>query len=191
MATPFANKNQNKRKYSDETAPFIRRKPVPLPKSRWVSPAHNQIGLTTAPLAILPLPMILRSLTTSAISASPLLPLSLWVMGILAHSKNSLFNADKNPVLKYLLNKTLYAQFCAGENAQQVSDSADKLKDIGFTGVILAYAKENPTEELPESEAAQPGQETQAIIEKEIRPWAENTLETIKLTQPGDFAALK
>lgn len=72
-----------------------------------------------------------------------------------------------------------------------MSDSADKLKDIGFTGVILAYAKENPTEELPESEAAQPGQETQAIIEKEIRPWAENTLETIKLTQPGDFAALK
>ena len=112
-------------------------------------------------------------------------------MEILAHSKSSLLNADTNPVLKYLLNKTLYAQFCAGENAEQVSDSADQLKDIGFTGVILAYAKENPTEELPESEAAQPGEETNAIIEKEIRPWAENTMETIRLTQPGDFAALK
>ena len=112
-------------------------------------------------------------------------------MEILAHSKSPLLNADMNPVLKYLLNKTLYAQFCAGENAEQVSDSADQLKDIGFTGVILAYAKENPTEELSEPEAAQPGEETQAIIDKEIRPWAENTMETIRLTQPGDFAALK
>ncbi len=156
-----------------------------------MSPAHNNIGLSCAPLAILPLRMILRSLGTSAIASSPLLPLSLKVMEVLAHSNSALLNADRNPLLKYLLNKTLYAQFCAGENAAQVSDSAALLKDIGFTGVILAYAKENPTEELPESEAAQPGEETQAIIDKEIRPWADNILETVRLTKPGDFAALK
>ncbi|KAI9898863.1 hypothetical protein N3K66_005324 [Trichothecium roseum] len=151
-------------------------------------------GASRAPLSVLPLSMILRSLMTTTVSSSPaLLPPSLRIMSMLAHTKNPLLHPDTNPILRFALKHTFYAQFCAGENSPEVRNTIGKLKNIGFTGVILGYAREVV---LSESESKQlgadkPGLETEDGIRNEIDPWAMGTLETVRLAEPGDFVALK
>jgi proline dehydrogenase len=147
-----------------------------------------------APLSVLPLSVIIRSLGTTTVSSSPLLlgP-SLRIMAALAHSRNPILNPDYNPLLRFFLKKTFYAQFCAGENSLEVRHTIDGLKNIGYTGVILGYAREVVLSETQAQALADGkiGEETDEIIRNEIAPWAEGTLETVQLAQPGDFVALK
>ncbi|KAG8411424.1 hypothetical protein J3458_015485 [Metarhizium acridum] len=156
-------------------------------------PPPANLEPSRAPLSVLPLSMILRSLATTVVSSSPLLlPPSLQIMNLLAHSTNPIFNPDRNPILRYFLKKSFYAQFCAGENPAEVQATINRLKNIGFTGVILGYAREVVlTEKQAEEVELAAGQETQKVIDNEIVPWAEGTLETVRLAQPGDFVALK
>lgn len=147
-----------------------------------------------APLSVLPLAMILRSLATTTVSSSPLLlKPSLRIMTALAHTKNPVLSPDSNPVLRYALKKTFYAQFCAGENGVEVRQTIGGLKKIGFTGVILGYAKEVVLSEKQARALAEGkiGEETDECIREEIEPWAQGTLETVRLAQTGDFVALK
>lgn len=114
-------------------------------------------------------------------------------MAALAHSKNPVLNPDRNPLLRFFLKKSFYAQFCAGEDAREVRHTIARLKNIGFTGVILGYAKEvvlsdNEAEGMNTSKL---GEETADVIAAEINPWTQGTLETVRLAQPGDFVALK
>lgn len=114
-------------------------------------------------------------------------------MSKLAYAQSPILSPDNNPLLRYFLKKTFYRQFCAGENAAEVKKTVDGLKSIGFKGVILAYAKEvvldekqaGNLESCGETEAAE------ACIKNEIIPWAQGTLETVRLASPGDFVALK
>ncbi|KAK3936223.1 FAD-linked oxidoreductase-like protein [Diplogelasinospora grovesii] len=135
-------------------------------------------SLETSSLAVLPLANILRSLTITSISSSPLLlPPSLAIMSVLAHTTNPILNPDKNPILRYFLKKTFYAQFCAGENGSE---------RIGFSGVILGYAKE--TCDLA---SCGEGAAAEECVRTEINPWAAGTMETVMLASRGDFVALK
>ncbi|KAK1623192.1 proline dehydrogenase [Colletotrichum phormii] len=148
----------------------------------------------SAPLSVLPLHMIIRSLLTTTISSSPiLLPPSLWLMSVLAHTTNPLLNPDRNPLLRFFLKNTFYAQFCAGENPVEVGRTIKGLKDIGFSGVILGYAKEVVLTDAQKKElgACSKGKMAEECIRNEIIPWAKGTLETVRLAEPGDFVALK
>ncbi|PHH82838.1 hypothetical protein CDD82_4571 [Ophiocordyceps australis] len=162
---------------------------LPLPPS--MTPED---GDTRTPLAMLPLSMVLRSFCTSVVSSSPLLlKPSLQIMSLLANSSSPVLNPDRNPLLRFFLKQTFYAQFCAGENAVEVGQTVARVKGIGFTGVILNYAKEV---ELSDSQAGQlkasnARTETQDMIDNEVRPWAEGTLATVGLTEAGDFVAVK
>ncbi|KAJ3475328.1 hypothetical protein NLG97_g9499 [Lecanicillium saksenae] len=98
-----------------------------------------------------------------------------------------MFNPDHNPILRYALNKSLYEQFCAGQDADEVAETVARVKDIGFTGAILGYARETPTE-MPQNRI-QPTPEDKA--DKDISDWLENSLETARLARAGDFVALK
>lgn len=143
---------------------------------------------------MLPLSMILRSLATTTVSSSRvLLPPSLRIMAGLAHTANPLLNPDRNPLLKYFIKQSFYAQFCAGEQSAEVRATVARLKGIGFTGVILGYAKEVvlTNEQSAQLTTGTVGRETQECIDNEIDPWAKGTLETVRLTQAGDFVALK
>lgn len=114
-------------------------------------------------------------------------------MVALAHAQSPILNPDKNPLLRFFLKKSFYAQFCAGENAAEVRQTVGRLKNIGFTGVILGYAKEVVLEKSDAKELtiANLGQESARDIEREINPWRDGTLETVRLAEPGDFVALK
>ncbi|KAI0377535.1 proline dehydrogenase [Hypomontagnella monticulosa] len=148
----------------------------------------------SAPLSVLPLSMVLRNLAITSISSSRiLLPPSLAVMSLLAHSNQAVLNPDKNPLLRWFLKGTFYAQFCAGENAAEVRRTIDGLKKIGFTGVILGYAREIVLSETQTHNlsACDEGPVAEECVRNEIGPWAAGTLETVRLARPGDFVALK
>ncbi|TVY56223.1 putative proline dehydrogenase [Lachnellula suecica] len=147
-----------------------------------------------APLSILPLNSIIRSLAITSISSSRvLLTPSLAIMSKLAHSQSPILSPDTNPVLRYFLKKTFYRQFCAGENAAEVKQTVDGLKSIGFKGVILGYAREVVMEESQSGslESSAKDEAAEACIRDEIIPWARGTLETVRIASPGDYVALK
>ncbi|KAK4187931.1 FAD-linked oxidoreductase-like protein [Podospora australis] len=147
---------------------------------------------TPSPLSVLPLTNVLRSWMTTAVSSSPvLLPPSLAAMSVLAHTSSPVLNPDRNPLLHSFLKKTFYAQFCAGEHPAEVQKTIKSLKDIGFSGVILGYAREVVLTEAQTKQLSAASLVDEECINNEVRPWATGTLMTVLLAEPGDFVALK
>jgi proline dehydrogenase len=114
-------------------------------------------------------------------------------MAILARSKSPILSPDSNPLLRSFLKHTFYRQFCAGETPTEVKRTVDGLKSIGFSGVVLGYAKEVVLDQKQKDNLASCGEGAAAeeCIRNEIIPWKNGTLETVRLTSPGDFVALK
>lgn len=105
----------------------------------------------------------------------------------------SVFSPDHNPILHFVLKRTFYAQFCAGETPAEVKKTIDGLKDTGYDGVILGHAKEVV---LTKNEAAgldgsKDEAEQAQINARDIGLWKQNTIDTINLAERGDFVALK
>ncbi|KAK6198420.1 hypothetical protein LQW54_010314 [Pestalotiopsis sp. IQ-011] len=75
----------------------------------------------------------------------------------------ALLQPRKNPLLHSLLKKTLYNHFCAGENHGEVTSTIRRIKDMGFRGVILTYAKEV----VVDSSQSEVGKGTQQLEEAE------------------------
>jgi proline dehydrogenase len=145
-------------------------------------------------MSILPLSSLLRSYFITSVSSYPLLlrP-SLAILNFLAHAQTPILNPDRNPALRYILKKTFYAQFCAGETPTEVSRTLSTLKSMGYAGVILGHAKEVV---MSASEAAKFDEtvdcaEQEACNKIDIATWKTNTIATIDLAQKGDFVGLK
>lgn len=114
-------------------------------------------------------------------------------MATLAHSKSAFLSPDTNPLLRFFLKHTFYKQFCAGENAREVQRTVTSLRNIGYRGVILGYAREVVMEESEAAQLASCGADeaAEACIRQEIIPWAEGTRRTVEFAGPEDFVALK
>ncbi|PGG97929.1 hypothetical protein AJ79_09042 [Helicocarpus griseus UAMH5409] len=146
-------------------------------------------------LSILPLTTVLRSLFVTTVSSSPILfgP-SLAFLSVLANSESPLLSPDQNPVLKFFLGQTLYAQFCAGETPEEVKGNVSELKKLGFSGVILGYAREYVMDDKEINSLSQgdPAKdEDTAKTAVDIASWKKGTLATVDLADDGDFVALK
>jgi hypothetical protein len=153
----------------------------------------------------MPTPMLLRSLFIATISSNRFLLLpSLQLLSFLSKpNRSALFNVDRNPVLKAVLKRTLYNQFCAGETEQETRACVKQLKDLGFKGVILTYAKEMVFDHQAgsSSSAKQDSAEQRTVDEKEekavsshdtdIEAWRIGTLRTLDLISKGDILAIK
>lgn len=156
------------------------------------------------PLSVLPTRVLLRSLLVATISSSPLLlRSSLWAMSILSKpNRGFLLNVDRNPILHGILKKTFYEQFCAGENGAETKATIRELKDMGFRGVIMTYAKETVfdhrtnTEQglgvaaLKNAKGEQPLHPSVARCAN-IEAWRKGTLETVNQLEAGDYLAVK
>lgn len=131
------------------------------------------------PLSILPLSAVVRTLAITTISSSPVL-LNTALRGL-----DKLLQRERNAdPFGGLLRRTLYAQFCAGETPEEVGRTVAQLKQLGFAGVILGYAREAET-------VADTGTKDTARAAREIREWADGTLKTVDLAGDGDMVALK
>lgn len=152
------------------------------------------------PLSVMPTSMLLRSLFIATVSSNKFLLLpSLHLLSFFAKpSRSYLFNVDRNPVLKAILKRTLYKQFCAGETEKETRRCVQQLKDLGFKGVILTYAKETVFDTRTKSEehlSSTSGKyhEMEAAVtdDTDIEAWRVGTLKTVNLISEGDILAIK
>ncbi|KAL9127541.1 MAG: hypothetical protein Q9217_003609 [Psora testacea] len=156
-------------------------------------------GRAMPALSLLPLRDLFRSYVITTLSSYPLLVKpTLKILSTLAHSSSPFLSPDRNPLLHIILKKTFYAQFCAGETTREVKETAQGLKNMGFKGVILAYGKEIVLEQGEKLDDAitRSGMNQGKSLEDEaakedVQAWKEGTLQTVSMTSPGDFIALK
>ena len=81
----------------------------------------------------------------------------------------------------------MYKQFNAGENKSQVQRSIHDIKQMGYRGVLLGYAREvlvNGGENMASRSDEKASQE-------EVETWLRGTLQTVDMATEGDFVALK
>ncbi|KAF3046108.1 hypothetical protein E8E12_011141 [Didymella heteroderae] len=148
----------------------------------------------------MPLQMFLRSLLVATISSKKwLLVPSLHLLDFFAKPNRTwLFNLDKNPVLKAIIKKSFYDQFCAGTTPAETRRCVKALKDLGFQGVILTYAQEmvfdskSGTGYSPGAAAEDVKEEASGVkIDNVIESWRAGTVGTIDLIEEGDILAIK
>ena len=96
-------------------------------------------------------------------------------------SKSILTSPERNVLLHWIFKNTFYAQFCAGENGKEVQWHIDEIKRMGYSGVILEYALEVLSGEVPSAEETA----------REIEVFRKGMHETIAMAQPGDFIGMK
>lgn len=146
----------------------------------------------------MPTGMLLRSLFIATVSSNKFLLLpSLNLLSFFSKPNRSiLFNVDRNPVLKAVLKQTLYKQFCAGETKEETRRCVRQLKELGFKGVILTYAKEIVFDSKAKSAHGHRCEESvntkvEAAHDSDIEAWRTGTLATAALISEGDILAIK
>lgn len=80
-------------------------------------------------------------------------------------------------------------------NYREVIQSVKGIKDMGYQGIILGYAKEAvlDAEEaaINTSPTAAGGQQYGPKCYEMIEEWKNSTLQTLRMLGPGDFLAVK
>lgn len=153
------------------------------------------------PLSILSTRDLVRSLFISTISSNSfLLTPALHTLSFLCKPFGGpLLDVDRNPVLRKILKTTFYDQFCAGENPTETKLCAQRLKNLGFEGIILTYGKESlhdddaKTTYIPgESSATRTTATEQEVgLDPAISRWKVGIMETIDSVGSGDYIAFK
>jgi hypothetical protein len=164
----------NVRLASTSNAPSI----APTPQSR-------DRRLEKSALARLPLRNVLRSYLIMGMSSSPIvLNAATRVLRGMVQAKSSIFDVDRNPLLRYIFRKTFYDQFCAGETSWEIQKTMKQLHDVGFNGIILEYALEVV------EDANNLNQDVKDEL-KTINEWKQGLLRTVNMADNGDFVGLK
>jgi len=169
-----------------------------LPRMKASATPISKPSPTQYPLSAMPTHMLLRSLFVATISSNKFLLIpSLNLLSFFSKPNRSLlFNIDRNPVLKATLKRTLYNQFCAGETQQETRACVKQLKDLGFKGVILTYAKEMVFDHKTKSANHHTSdsfvdERTSMAHDADVEAWRVGTLGTLDLISEGDILALK
>ncbi|KAI5308085.1 proline dehydrogenase, partial [Ascosphaera atra] len=196
--TPSADRRYHESPITQITSPSPSHStaiPVTVPPSI----ESNSSGPDRPPLSILPLSTVLRSLFITTVSSRPfLLTQSLAFLDFVTSTKYSVLDADRNPILRYLLGRTVYDQFCAGAKQAEIQQTIQGLKDKGFAGVVLGFAREvvmaeDEAEEMNKG-AAEAGAGNRRETAKDIREitaWKDCQMSTIELAGEGNFVNVK
>lgn len=107
-------------------------------------------------------------------------------MGKLATAKMWLLNPDKNPLLNKIVHFFFYDAFCCGENEKEVKKNLSTLKQMGYKGVVLAFAKEIMAEHTSEANATDT-----AAVNESIEEWKQGNLATLDMLDSDDVLAIK
>lgn len=112
------------------------------------------------------------------------------ILSTIAHSRSKFWlNPDANPVLRALVKPLVYDQFCAGTNQAEIFQTRDRIKGMGFAGVILCYGKEVVVNKEDEGcVRATTDQDRQA---QEIEMWRDGNLKTLDMVGEGDWLGMK
>ncbi len=144
------------------------------------------------PLSMLPTKTLLRSLLlTSMMKQSWLMKPCLALLNSVCKSKTALGNPDRNPILNKLLRWTIYNHFAAGTCPKEVAKTAAEIKQMGYQGIILGYAKEVVLKEPLIGVVSTVQDKYLPCHYDVVRDWKRGTLDTLRMIEPGDFLAVK
>lgn len=142
-------------------------------------------------LSVMPTRLLLRSLMVTSILSSPrLLKTCLPLMTRMANSKSVILNPDKNRLVGGLMRVLFYNHFCAGHSDLEVRKTVSTMKEMGFKGVILGYAKEVIVDPAATREEVARSGSTKST-EGSIDQWREGNLRSLPMIGNGDFLAVK
>lgn len=161
--------------------------------------SENPASATSLPPhSLLPTKMLLRSLLVSTVSSHRwLLTPALKFLSLIVHPTASPLDVDKSPILRQCLKATFYNHFCAGENGPEVRSTIRNIKDMGFKGVILTYAREivvDGSKDTSEGTLNAPKTQspsTELSSNPDIEAWKQGVLETVEMLGKDDILALK
>lgn len=131
------------------------------------------------------------------------------MMKTIADSKKSAWlDPSRSRILNYLLRISIYGQFCAGATEDEVRRTVSEMKAMGFTGVILGYARDAVV--IPQkgkgktmakvedrsSTSLKPGCELtheHIVLSQDamVDAWKEGNLRTLRMIGEGDYLAIK
>ncbi|KAK7528216.1 proline dehydrogenase [Phyllosticta citriasiana] len=143
-------------------------------------------------LSYLPFSQIVKTyLVTLALSNPILYRLCFSALHLLAYPPHPVLDPDKNRVLGYLLKKTFYSQFCAGQSKAEVERTAATVRSVGYDGLSLEFALEVLLDDIECSSADKtPGADSDETA-RQIEMWRTGALQTVEMVREGEFAALK
>jgi hypothetical protein len=147
-----------------------------------MAPSLGPATTKLSPLSILSTSSVLRTyLITRATSSPILLRACFAVLKQMLRPNAVLLSPERNPLLRWIFKHTFYAQFCAGENKSEVRRTLSDVRKAGYSGVILEYALEVLQEDSARAKTTA----------EEIEVFRKGMLESVEMTDPGDFVALK
>ncbi|PYI00587.1 FAD-linked oxidoreductase [Aspergillus sclerotiicarbonarius CBS 121057] len=125
--------------------------------------------------------------------ASPLLRPCLSVLKYMVDSRSILFSPGRNPLVNYLLRRTIYDHFCAGINEAEVRSTVQEMRTLGFKGVILGYARESiaKVEEEDIDDRTRSEEAKKEVLDRAVEEWKQGTLRTLKMSGKGNYLAVK
>ncbi|KAF2086438.1 FAD-linked oxidoreductase [Saccharata proteae CBS 121410] len=149
---------------------------------------HSSAAVAKTDAAVLrrlPTPSLLRSLVIQNISAYPAL-----LSFLLTLLKRNVNLFTKAPVLRHVLQQVFYAHYCAGATKSEIKKTVEGLRQLGYKGVILNYAKEVDETGLDAS-AKGDAEQARKVHENQVSQWLDGTMKTIDYTDSGEYVAIK
>jgi proline dehydrogenase len=130
-------------------------------------------------------------MVTWILSSPWLVRFSIPIMQRMSQSPFWFLDPERNPILHRVVRAMFYDHFCAGENEKEVKRTISSMKEMGFEGVILGYAKETLVDDkdVTSKEATEPNYISG--FERAVEQWKRGTLETLAMLGPKDFLAIK
>ena len=147
-------------------------------------------------LSLLPFPHLLRNIAISWTYSSPTFSnlsykILKWMLDCPTNSHPRQGSERLSPLLKWILKKSLYAHFCAGENRAEIKETLKELKISRYDGVILEYALEVLDTGKRGGNEGRKEISTGDNNEEAIDTWRKGMLETVNMVEPGHFVGLK
>ncbi|KAM3496944.1 hypothetical protein MY10362_009687, partial [Beauveria mimosiformis] len=192
-----ARQSLNKQKTTANKRCFRRGLPddyTPLTISEPMRNAYNSAsGLSALPNAALLRSLFINGISSRSWALSPAISL---LVKSCQPKPEFLFSVSRNPVLAWLLKETVYKQFCAAEAPSEIKLTMRAMKDMGFKGTILTYAKETVFDHKNQEEFGlgmniTPTNGASSTECPYITSWKQGTLDTVKLLGEEDQLAVK
>ena len=162
-----------------QSSPWPETGPAVAAAATAVSNAVHGTPSVDRPLAKLSLAALLRSIATQELMSRP----ALMDLGAgMLRSNMQTFLA--NPLFRAGLERVFYSQFCAGRTKDEISRTVNSLKDLGYRGVILMYAREVDL-------SARQTESDDAKHHEHVAQWLAGNLQTISYVGEGDCVAIK
>ncbi|KAI5920643.1 FAD-linked oxidoreductase-like protein [Camillea tinctor] len=139
------------------------------------------------PLQRLTTAALLRTIFLSRLFTSPKLSsFGLKLLQGITNSHQPFLDPDRNWLLNRILRAVIYNNFCSGAEPLEIRRTLASIKNVGYAGVILTYAREIVVNHLGEDNL-----DSDQVAAQQIQQWLDGNMQTLSMIDPGDYLAIK